>query len=183
MPPQRQQALGAFPVTDPQHVVAGRLDQSKYSPEQLIVGIDHIQTDQIGPVILILRRRRQRFARHPHQHALHGLRRIAIGHTLQLGNQRIVMRFALDQLRLPPELRRITFTAKPPVRQFGPGLRIIRKRMHPHRTAQAVRAYNLAENNNIGKRYNVGRIRQGTTNSRSGCSLDGGLLDQTGNGR
>jgi hypothetical protein len=55
--------------------------------------------------------------------------------------------------------------------------------MYPHRTAQAVRTYNLAENNNIGKRYNIGRIRQGTPSSRSGCSLDGGLLDQTRNGR
>jgi hypothetical protein len=55
--------------------------------------------------------------------------------------------------------------------------------MYSHRTAQTVRAYNLAEDNNIGKRYNVYRIRQGTTNSRLGCGLDGGLLDQTSNGR
>ena len=123
----------------------------------VIGAIAHFQADQIGPVILVLGRRRQRRARHADQQAFGRLGRIAIGQALQLGDQLLARSLAPQDPRRPPQLGRHPFLPAPPVRELGPDQGVVGKRMNLDRTTQTVGADDLAQHDDVGRRQRSAR--------------------------
>ena len=154
---ERQELFVLLAVADPQYRVGRRLDQAEHPAQHVIGAIAHFQADQIGPVILVLGRRRQRRARHADQQALGRLGRIAIGQALQLDDQLLARSLAPHDPRRPPLLGSQPLTPDPPLRQLGPGQRVVGKRMDLDRTTQTVGTNDLAQHDDVGNRQRSAR--------------------------